>query len=45
LDFRFQPFSLSAFSFFLMFGLFKKFKDGLAKTVSAIASKTAALFG
>jgi len=28
-----------------MFGLFKKFKDGLAKTVSAIASKTAALFG
>jgi len=28
-----------------MFGLFKKFKDGLSKTVSAIASKTAALFG
>jgi len=28
-----------------MFGLFKKFKDGFAKTVSAIASKTAALFG
>ncbi len=28
-----------------MFGLFKKFKDGLAKTVTAIASKTAALFG
>lgn len=28
-----------------MFGLFKKFKDGLAKTVSAIATKTAALFG
>ena len=28
-----------------MFGLFKKFKDGLAKTVSAITSKTAALFG
>lgn len=28
-----------------MFGLFKKFKDGLAKTVSAIASKTAAIFG
>jgi fused signal recognition particle receptor len=28
-----------------MFGLFKKFKDGLAKTVSAIAEKTAAIFG
>ncbi|MBL9189410.1 MAG: signal recognition particle-docking protein FtsY [Opitutaceae bacterium] len=28
-----------------MFGLFKKFKEGLAKTVSAIASKTAAIFG
>ncbi|PTY08562.1 signal recognition particle-docking protein FtsY [Opitutaceae bacterium EW11] len=28
-----------------MFGLFKKFKDGLAKTVTAIASKTAAIFG
>src|ERR1700709_1859240 len=28
-----------------MFGLFKKFKDGLSKTVSAIASKTASLFG
>jgi fused signal recognition particle receptor len=28
-----------------MFGLFKKFKDGLAKTVSAIASKTHGLFG
>ncbi len=28
-----------------MFGLFKKFKDGFEKTVSAIASKTAALFG
>lgn len=28
-----------------MFGLFKKFKDGLAKTVSAIASKTRGLFG
>jgi fused signal recognition particle receptor len=28
-----------------MFGLFKKFKDGLAKTVSAIASKTSAIFG
>ncbi|AWI09760.1 fused signal recognition particle receptor [Ereboglobus sp. PH5-5] len=28
-----------------MFGLFKKFKDGLSKTVTAIASKTAALFG
>jgi fused signal recognition particle receptor len=28
-----------------MFGLFKKFKDGFAKTVSAIASKTAAIFG
>ncbi|MDP3070587.1 MAG: signal recognition particle-docking protein FtsY [Opitutaceae bacterium] len=28
-----------------MFGLFKKFKEGFAKTVSAIASKTAAIFG
>jgi len=28
-----------------MFGYFKKFKDGFAKTVSAIASKTAAIFG
>lgn len=28
-----------------MFGLFKKFKEGLAKTVSAIAGKTAAIFG
>jgi len=28
-----------------MFGLFKKFKDGFAKTVSAIAEKTAAIFG
>lgn len=28
-----------------MFGLFKKFKDGLAKTVSAIAGKTRSLFG
>jgi fused signal recognition particle receptor len=28
-----------------MFGLFKKFKDGLAKTVSAIAGRTAVLFG
>ncbi len=28
-----------------MFGLFKKFKDGFAKTVSAIAQKTAAIFG
>lgn len=28
-----------------MFGLFKKFKEGLAKTVSAIASKTRGLFG
>lgn len=28
-----------------MLGFFKKFKDGLAKTVSAIASKTAAIFG
>jgi 5,10-methylene-tetrahydrofolate dehydrogenase/methenyl tetrahydrofolate cyclohydrolase len=26
-----------------MFSLFKKFKDGFAKTVSAIASKTAAI--
>jgi signal recognition particle GTPase len=30
---------------FSMFGLFKKFKEGLAKTVSAIAAKTAAIFG
>lgn len=30
---------------FPMRGLFKKFKDGFAKTVSAIASKTAAIFG
>jgi fused signal recognition particle receptor len=28
-----------------MFGLFKKFKDGFAKTFSAIAEKTAAIFG
>src|SRR5476651_429369 len=28
-----------------MFGLFKKFKDGLAKTFSAIAAKTHGLFG
>jgi fused signal recognition particle receptor len=28
-----------------MFGLFKKFKDGLAKTVSAIAQQTRGLFG
>src|SRR5262249_16287224 len=28
-----------------MLGFFKKFKDGLAKTVSAIASKTHGLFG
>lgn len=28
-----------------MFGLFRKFKDGFSKTVSAIASKTAAIFG
>lgn len=28
-----------------MFSLFKKFKDGLAKTVSAIATKTQGLFG
>ncbi|MEO7413040.1 MAG: signal recognition particle-docking protein FtsY [Opitutaceae bacterium] len=28
-----------------MFGLFKKFKDGFSKTVSAIADKTAAIFG
>jgi hypothetical protein len=27
-----------------MFGLFKKFKDGLAKTVGAIAEKTRGLF-
>src|SRR3954465_13054661 len=30
---------------FLMFSLFKKFKDGFSKTVSAIADKTAAIFG
>jgi fused signal recognition particle receptor len=29
----------------IMFGLFKKFKDGFAKTVSAIAGKTRGLFG
>ena len=28
-----------------MFGLFNKFKDGFAKTVSAIAAKTSGLFG
>jgi fused signal recognition particle receptor len=28
-----------------MFGLFKKFKDGFAKTVSAIATRTRGLFG
>ena len=28
-----------------MFGLFKKFKDGFSKTVSAIAAKTQGLFG
>jgi len=28
-----------------MFGLFKKFKEGFAKTVSAIAAKTSGLFG
>ncbi len=28
-----------------MFGLFKKFKEGLAKTVTAIADKTRGLFG
>lgn len=28
-----------------MFSLFKKFKDGLAKTVSALAARTASLFG
>jgi len=28
-----------------VFSLFKKFKDGFSKTVSAIASKTAAIFG
>ena len=28
-----------------MFGLFKKFKDGFSKTVSAIEDKTAAIFG
>jgi fused signal recognition particle receptor len=28
-----------------MFGLFKKFKDGLSKTVTAIATKTRGLFG
>ncbi|HTJ77412.1 MAG TPA: signal recognition particle-docking protein FtsY [Rariglobus sp.] len=30
---------------FPMFGLFKKFKDGLAKTVAAISAKTSGLFG
>ena len=34
-----------AFDFISMFGLFKKFKEGLAKTVSAIATKTRGLFG
>jgi fused signal recognition particle receptor len=28
-----------------MFGLFKKFKDGFSKTVTAIAAKTQGLFG
>ena len=28
-----------------MFGLFRKFKDGLAKTVAAISEKTRGLFG
>ena len=28
-----------------MFGLFRKFKEGLAKTVSAIAQRTRGLFG
>ena len=28
-----------------MLGLFRKFKDGLAKTVAAIAQKTRGLFG
>ena len=28
-----------------MFGLFRKFKTGFAKTVSAIAEKTASIFG
>src|SRR3954464_7069933 len=28
-----------------MFGLFKKFKDGFSRTVSAIATKTHGLFG
>src|SRR5947208_3422329 len=28
-----------------MFGLFKKFKEGFSKTVSAIAAKTHGLFG
>ena len=28
-----------------MLGLFKKFKDGLAKTVSAVTTKTRGLFG
>src|SRR2546430_16184679 len=28
-----------------MFGLFKKFKDGFSKTVSAMAAKTHGLFG
>ncbi len=37
--------SLGSSHFSSMFGLFKKFKDGLAKTVSAIAAKTHGLFG
>ena len=32
-------------AFLVRFGLFKKFKEGLAKTVSAIATKTRGLFG
>src|SRR3954464_16026087 len=38
-------YSLLTTRYFHMFGLFKKFKDGFSKTVSAIASKTRGLFG
>lgn len=38
------PYSLILFSL-PMFGLFKKFKDGLAKTVAAISNTTRGLFG
>src|SRR3954464_9896279 len=38
-------YSLLTTRYFHMFGLFKKFKDGFSKTVSAIAAKTHGLFG